>query len=129
MGEQVNNAGSVADRLAAAGGTAAGLTGVPGNAGNIRSVYGSAGHSVTGPVILASDFSTANNGAYLTVDVLRNRLAMKRLRVKTRYAFYEMKNLVRDFGISTPPTLRGLNSALGWCASAVDSLADRLVFR
>lgn len=147
MGEQVNNAGGVADRLAAAGGsavavnggssvtssgggvTAAGLTGVPGNAGNIRSVYGSAGHSISGPVTIASDFAIAGNESTVGVEALRRRLNAKRMRVLKRYEFYEMKNRVRDLGISTPPALRAWNSALGWCANAVDSLADRLVFR
>ena len=34
-----------------------------------------------------------------------------------------------DLGISTPPELRAWNSALGWCAHAVDDMADRLIFR
>lgn len=59
---------------------------------------------------------------------LKNKLAIKRARVGLRYDFYEMKNIVRDFGISTPPDLRFWMSTLGWCAKAVDSLADRLAF-
>lgn len=59
---------------------------------------------------------------------LKNKLAIKRTRVCLRYDFYEMKNIVRDFGISTPPDLRFWMSTLGWCAKAVDSLADRLAF-
>ena len=62
-------------------------------------------------------------------DYFRRKLAGKRSRVLLRYKFYEMKNVALDFGISTPPALRAWNSALGWCAKAVDSLADRLVFR
>lgn len=46
-----------------------------------------------------------------------------------RYDYYEMKNVVFDFGISTPPDLRHWMGTLGWCARAVDSLADRIVFR
>lgn len=65
---------------------------------------------------------------YKGIDNLKNKLAMKRSRVITRYRYYEMKNLVRDFGISTPPDLRYFMSTLGWCAKAVDSLADRLSF-
>ena len=65
---------------------------------------------------------------YKGIDNLKNKLAMKRSRVVTRYRYYEMKNLVRDFGISTPPDLRYFMSTLGWCAKAVDSLADRLSF-
>ena len=56
-------------------------------------------------------------------------MSLKRTRVLKRYRFYEMKNIVMDLGISTPPDLVGLKLALGWCGKAVDSLADRLVFR
>lgn len=65
----------------------------------------------------------------LGIEYLRKKLNDKSRRVKTRYDFYEMKNYVRDFGISTPPDLRMYQSVLGWCAKAVDTLADRLVFR
>ena len=60
---------------------------------------------------------------------LKNKLAMKQPRVRTRYDYYEMKHTVEDFGISTPPDLRYFMGALGWCARAVDTLEDRLVFR
>lgn len=40
-----------------------------------------------------------------------------------------MKNVVHDFNISTPPDLKYFTSCLGWCGKAVDSLADRLMFR
>lgn len=65
---------------------------------------------------------------YKGIAYMRNKLASKRSRVLTRYKFYEMKNIVKDLDISTPPNLRWMHSALGWCAKAVDSLADRLVF-
>lgn len=65
---------------------------------------------------------------YKGIAYLKNKLAIKRLRVGIRYQFYEMKNFARDFGISTPPDLRYWNSVVGWCAKGVDSLADRLSF-
>lgn len=65
---------------------------------------------------------------YMGMEYLRKKLNQKRQRVNLRYKYYEMKNYVRDFGISTPPELRGFTSSLGWCAKAVDSLADRVVF-
>lgn len=65
---------------------------------------------------------------YMGIEYLRSQLNQKRTRVRLRYKYYEMKNFVRDFGISTPPELRGFHSSLGWCAKAVDSLADRVVF-
>jgi len=66
---------------------------------------------------------------YRGVAYLRQKLNRKRIRVKKRYSFYEMKLLVRDLGISTPPQLRAWMSSLGWCAHAVDDMADRLIFR
>lgn len=65
---------------------------------------------------------------YKGIAYLRRKLENKRQRVLLRYNFYEMKNIVRDMGISTPPELKWINSTLGWCGKAVDSLADRLVF-
>lgn len=62
-------------------------------------------------------------------EYLKKKLALKSTRVKTRYKFYEMKNAAADFRISTPPALQAWNSTIGWCAKAVDSLADRLRFR
>ena len=66
---------------------------------------------------------------YKGINYLRNKLNIKKSRVRLRYKYYEMKNIVRDFNISTPPDLRFWMGSLGWCAKAVDSLADRLVFR
>ena len=63
------------------------------------------------------------------IEYLRRKLDKKRWRVNVRYKYYEMKNITRDLGISTPPGLRHWYSVLGWNAKAVDALADRLVFR
>lgn len=63
---------------------------------------------------------------YYGIDYLRSRLNTKKTRVDLRYKYYEMKNIVRDFHISTPPELFWFASSLGWCGKAVDTLADRL---
>lgn len=60
---------------------------------------------------------------------LRSKLSLKRTRVLLRYKYYEMKDMPKDLGISSPPELRFWMSALGWCAKSVNALADRLVFR
>ncbi len=65
---------------------------------------------------------------YKGIEYLRNKLNTKRLRVLKRYQFYEMKNIVKDMNISIPAQWRWVNSTLGWCGKAVDSLADRLQF-
>ena len=63
------------------------------------------------------------------INYLRDKLSGKKGRVRVRYQHYEMKHMALDLGISTPPKLQSLMPVLGWCAKAVDSLADRLVFR
>ena len=63
------------------------------------------------------------------IEYLRAKLATKQGRIRKRYSYYEMKHLATDFQISTPPKLRNWMTCLGWCSKAVDSIADRLVFR
>ena len=66
---------------------------------------------------------------YKGITYLRNKLTTKQPRVHTRYTYYEMKHAADDLRISTPDGLEWFKSCLGWCGKAVDSLADRLVFR
>ena len=63
------------------------------------------------------------------IEALRNRLNQRKIRVDTRYRYYEMKNKIKELDISTPPKLKGVQTVLGWCGKAVDSMADRLMFR
>ena len=65
---------------------------------------------------------------YQGIGYLRSKLASKQGRVNMRYRYYEMKNRVNDFNIVIPREWTWLTACLGWCAKAVDSLADRLVF-
>lgn len=66
--------------------------------------------------------------SYKGIGYLRQKLASKRIRVDTRYKFYEMKNVAKDLGIIMPPEFNWLTATLGWCGKAVDSVADRLIF-
>ena len=64
------------------------------------------------------------------VEYLRNKLAGHRSRVLMRYRQYDMKYQDADVGLAIPVELRARYKAtLGWTAKAVDTLADRLVFR
>lgn len=63
------------------------------------------------------------------IGYLRNRLAQKRLRVMTRYRYYEMKKWINYVETIIPIKFMHLAKTLGWCAKAVDSVADRLSFR
>ena len=62
------------------------------------------------------------------IDYMRRRLADKQTRVLLRYKYYEMKNNAQDFSSLAPEKFKGLKETVGWCAKAVDSLADRLQF-
>lgn len=63
-------------------------------------------------------------------DYLSKKLEAHRPRVLERYRYYEMKKDDLSPGMVIPAELRNLfKSTLGWCGKAVDSMADRLVFR
>lgn len=66
---------------------------------------------------------------YRGIGYLQNKLEAKRIRVKVRYDYYEMKNALHDMHITMPPQFDWLKEVLGWSGKAVDALADRLVFR
>lgn len=63
------------------------------------------------------------------IDYLRKKLEAKQRRTELRYSYYEMKNSVLDFSKIIPSDMQWISAALGWCGKAVDTLADRLVFR
>lgn len=68
-------------------------------------------------------------GDYKGMEYLRYKLEEKRPRNQKRYDYYEMKNRQEDFNITMPEHFNWLTESLGWCAKAVDTLADRLNFR
>ena len=62
------------------------------------------------------------------LDYLKRKLALKQVRVKLRYDYYEQKQHRQEERIM-PPWLKGMyESTVGWCGKAVDELSDRLVF-
>lgn len=60
---------------------------------------------------------------------LRRKLADKRDGVLKRYSYYDAKPPWPTSGVDFPLKFRHLGAVLGWCTTAVDSMADRLVFR
>lgn len=62
------------------------------------------------------------------LSYLKTKLDSKRIRVQKRYQYYEMKNGIEDIKGMIPESFRWLTETLGWCAKAVDTLADRIVF-
>lgn len=67
--------------------------------------------------------------AYKGVEELRKLLACKREGVGLRYLHYEQKARLQSPAIPVPPAFKNIQVTLGWCAKAVDTLADRLTFR
>lgn len=66
---------------------------------------------------------------YKGIEYFRRKLNAKRSRIRTRYKYYEMKNITEDLMTSIIPSeFKNFSVALGWCGKAVDSIADRLVF-
>ncbi|REJ29276.1 hypothetical protein [Caldibacillus debilis] len=64
------------------------------------------------------------------IEYLRNKLEHYRHGALKRQEKYDMKDEPFNFGITIPPEIRKMFKAtLGWCAKAVDAIADRLVFR
>jgi len=52
----------------------------------------------------------------------------KRHRNLVRSVYYDGKAALKDFGISLPPTMRGIEAALGWVAKGVHAVTDRSKF-
>lgn len=59
---------------------------------------------------------------------MKRKLTAKQTRVRLRYAFYDMKHTAADISGIIPAQFKFLAYALGWCAKAVDSVSDRLLF-
>lgn len=55
------------------------------------------------------------------LDVLFDKLSGNML----RFRYYDSKNVLKDFGISTPPQLLSVETVVGWPQKAVDALATR----
>ena len=64
-------------------------------------------------------------------EMLRDLVAVWRSKLSRnvlRRRYYECHNRLKDLGISIPPSLRNVETAVGWPAKAVDSLAARSRF-
>lgn len=63
-------------------------------------------------------------------EYLKEKLEKYRRGALKRQEVYDMKNRDIEVGITIPPHLRQQYlSTIGWCSKAVDSVADRLVFK
>ena len=59
-----------------------------------------------------------------SLELWRSKLARNLL----RYRYYNGKNVLKDFGISIPPSLLNVETVVGWPQKAVDSMAVRCRF-
>ena len=62
------------------------------------------------------------------IEELLNVWRFKLVRNLLRYRYYNGKNVLKDFGISIPPSLRNVETVVGWPQKAVDAMAVRCRF-
>ncbi len=62
-----------------------------------------------------------------TLNKLQETWWRKRPRNLLRNRYYDAHNVLKDLGISIPPSLKRIETYVGWPAKAVDYLADRTV--
>lgn len=62
------------------------------------------------------------------ISVLSDKLMDHQFQNSVRECYYEGKQRLKDLQISVPPSLRMLNSVVGWAGTAVDVLEERLDF-
>ena len=80
------------------------------------------------------DFPVPNFGSDLPQEYsdmvadLLNLWSCKLLRNQLRYRYYNGKNVLKDFGISIPPSLLDVETVVGWPQKAVDAMAVRCRF-
>ena len=60
------------------------------------------------------------------LSALVNQLSAKSARNALRRRYYDHKNALRDLGIAIPPSLRTVETVVGWPAKSVDVLARRV---
>lgn len=73
-------------------------------------------------------FPQLATGDQNTFDTLWNKFQSKLPRNRLRSIYYDTKNPLKDLGISIPPQLRNVETALGWPAKGVNVLARRCNF-
>lgn len=75
---------------------------------------------------LPSDTTTLTDAETGLITYLQRRLFEELPRLQIRDAYYNGVNLMADLGISIPPQLQGLHTAIGWARLAVDAIEERL---
>jgi hypothetical protein len=76
------------------------------------------------PAIL--ELSTANGDEQQLITHHLNRLFMVNVANLEAQQFYDGSRVVRDLGISTPPSMKNLTVVAGWPGTVVDVLEERL---
>lgn len=68
------------------------------------------------------------NQAVADVTRLRNQFSMFRGENVKKANYYDGKQRLKDLGISLPPSMRSIDTVVGWPGTAVDVLEERLDF-
>lgn len=77
-------------------------------------------------VVSTLPLSTLSEDEHVTLSWLLNRVNSFAALNLQKEAYYEGSARIRDLGISIPPHMRGIETVVGWPATAVDVLEERL---
>ena len=81
------------------------------------------------PHITAATFvGLADDDKAVLLELIQ-QLNEKRSRNELRQRYYDGKNVLKDLGISIPPSLRSVEVVVGWPAKAVDSMSRRTILQ
>lgn len=84
-------------------------------------------HISTTPPIQAARFMGLADDDRAVLLGLIEKLNNKRIRNELRRRYYEGHNVLKDLGISIPPSLKLVEVVVGWPAKAVDSMSRRTI--
>ena len=80
----------------------------------------------TPPAATVLSLSVANDAEQRLITESLARLVIANVANMEAQAFYDGSRVIRDFGISTPPSMRNLRAVAGWPGTVVDVLEERL---
>lgn len=80
-------------------------------------------------LVIPSGADRATPEEVALIDYHLGRLFRFRHRNKVKEAYYEGRQRVKNLGVTLPPALRDVDAVVGWPATAVDVLEERLDFQ
>lgn len=77
-------------------------------------------------VLAISSLSGFSEFEHQVAQRLLNQLGLRLIKNQVKWAYYEGEQRVRDLNISIPPSMRDVQTVVGWPSTTVDVLEERL---